>query len=53
MHTLPPPSEMEHAVQSGDATYDGLFVVAVILLFVFDGILSLCAGALGRLGSVA
>jgi exosortase B len=32
-----------------DLTGIGLFVVAVVLLFVFDGILGLCAGMLGRL----
>jgi AraC family transcriptional regulator of adaptative response/methylated-DNA-[protein]-cysteine methyltransferase len=29
MHTLPPIREMERAVQTSDASYDGLFVVAV------------------------
>ena len=34
-----------------DLTGIGLFVVAEILLFLLDGILGLCAAALGRLGS--
>jgi len=33
-----------------DLTGIGLFVVAVILLFLFDGLLGLCAAMIGRLG---
>src|SRR5258706_16234507 len=29
MNTLPPPSEMERAVDTSDASYDGIFFVAV------------------------
>jgi exosortase B len=36
-----------------DLTGIGLFVVAVVLLFVFDGIIGLCVGILGRQRSIA
>lgn len=29
MNTLPPPREMQHAVDAGDASYDGIFFLAV------------------------